>query len=85
MNLDVPDLASGARLERASSEIADLQALNQHVIDSLRSGLATSDTQGRLLTFNRAAEAITGLPVATSEARLKLNPIVTYLAVTYRF
>ncbi|MCR8958681.1 outer membrane beta-barrel protein [Variovorax sp. S2] len=29
--------------------------------------------------------SITGLPVATSEARLKLNPIVTYLAVTYRF
>ncbi|QGW80921.1 OmpW/AlkL family protein [Variovorax paradoxus] len=29
--------------------------------------------------------SITGLPVATSEARLKLNPIVTYLSVTYRF
>jgi len=26
-----------------------------------------------------------GLPIATSEARLKLNPIVTYLAATYRF
>jgi outer membrane protein len=28
---------------------------------------------------------LTGLPVATSEARLKLNPIVTYLSATYRF
>lgn len=28
---------------------------------------------------------ITGLPVARSEASLKLNPIVTYLAATYRF
>ena len=27
----------------------------------------------------------TGLPIATSEARLKLNPIVTYLSATYRF
>lgn len=49
-----------ARLLRASSEIADLQAFNQHVIDSLTSGLATTDRTGRVLTFNRAAEAITG-------------------------
>ena len=35
--------SAGARLEQASDEIADLQALNQHVIDSLPSGLATTD------------------------------------------
>jgi two-component system sensor histidine kinase PilS (NtrC family) len=50
-----------ARLEQASSEIADLQALNQHVIDSLPSGLVTTDRSQRVLTFNHAAEAITGL------------------------
>ncbi|HVD91014.1 MAG TPA: ATP-binding protein [Vicinamibacterales bacterium] len=54
---------TGAQLEVASSQLADLQAFNQHVIDSLRSGLATSDMQGRLLTFNRAASAITVIPV----------------------
>ena len=53
---------AGDRLERASSEIADLQAFNQHVIDSLTSGLATTDLEGRILTFNRAAEVITGHP-----------------------
>jgi two-component system sensor histidine kinase PilS (NtrC family) len=53
---------AGLRLERASSEIADLQAFNQHVIDSLTSGLATTDLEGRILTFNRAAEIITGHP-----------------------
>jgi two-component system, NtrC family, sensor histidine kinase PilS len=53
---------AGDRLERASSEIADLQAFNQHVIDSLTSGLATTDLEGRILTFNRYAEAITGHP-----------------------
>ena len=53
--------SAGARLEQASTEIADLQALNQHVIDSLPSGLATTDTAQRILTFNRAAEAITGV------------------------
>jgi two-component system sensor histidine kinase PilS (NtrC family) len=52
---------AGARLERASSEIADLQALNQHVINSLPSGLATTDPAQRIVTFNRAAEAITSL------------------------
>ncbi len=54
--------SAGARLEAASSEIADLQALNQHVIDSLPSGLVTTDQTLRILTFNRGAEAITGLP-----------------------
>ena len=57
--------SAGARLVKASSEIADLQALNQHVIDSLPSGLATTDSNGRLLTFNRAAEIITGRPFAS--------------------
>ena len=53
--------SAGARLEEASTEIADLQAFNQHVIDSLPSGLATADPALRILTFNRGAEAITGL------------------------
>src|SRR6185295_14929682 len=53
--------SAGARLEEASTEIADLQALNQHVIDSLPSGLATADPALLILTFNRGAEAITGL------------------------
>src|SRR5919106_1267972 len=44
-----------AQLEHASNQLADLQAFNQHVIDSLTSGLATTDTGGRLMTFNRAA------------------------------
>jgi two-component system sensor histidine kinase PilS (NtrC family) len=54
--------SADARLEQASTEIADLQALNQHVIDSLPSGLVTTDPAGGVLTFNHAAEAITGLP-----------------------
>ena len=50
-----------ARLEKTSSQLADLQAFNQHVIDSLTSGLLTTDREGAVLTFNRAAEVITGL------------------------
>jgi len=50
-----------ARFHRASSQMADLRAFNAHVIDSLLSGLATADASGLVLTFNRAAGAITGL------------------------
>ncbi len=61
--------SAGARLQQASTEIADLQALNQHVIDSLPSGLATTDPERRILTFNRAAELITGVPFRSAVGR----------------
>lgn len=61
--------STGERLEQASSALADLQALNQHVIDSLPSGLATTDPALRILTFNRAAELITGHPFRTIVGR----------------
>jgi len=53
--------SAGVQLQQASTEIKDLQALNQHVIDSMPSGLATTDAAHRILTFNRAAETITGV------------------------
>src|SRR5205085_1370111 len=75
-----------ARLELASTEIADLQALNQHVIDSLPSGLATTDTTQSILTFNRAAEQITGVSFHSAVGRpiadvLQLSqPVMSTLA-----
>ena len=51
------------RLQQASNQIEDLQAFSRHIIDSLTSGLATTDIEGRILTFNRAASTITGVPV----------------------
>jgi two-component system, NtrC family, sensor histidine kinase PilS len=59
-------LRADEQLARASNQIADLQALSQHVLDSLMSGLAATDIDGRILTFNRAAETISG--VAASDA-----------------
>lgn len=61
--------SAGAKLRQASTEIADLQALNQHVINSLPSGLVTTDPKQRILTFNRAAESITGIPSSTALGR----------------
>jgi two-component system sensor histidine kinase PilS (NtrC family) len=61
--------STGARLEHASHEIEDLRAFNEYVIDSLLSGLMTTDRDGRVLTFNRAASAITGVPQAQAIGR----------------
>src|SRR5262245_23986806 len=58
--------SAGKKLEQASTAIADLQALNQHVIDSMPSGLATTDNVYRIQTFNRAAESITGVTFASA-------------------
>jgi two-component system sensor histidine kinase PilS (NtrC family) len=72
--------SADARLELASTRIADLQALNQRVIDSLPSGLATTDPNHRILTFNHAAEAITGLSFQSVVGR----PIVEVLQLPTR-
>jgi two-component system sensor histidine kinase PilS (NtrC family) len=74
--------SKGVELEQASTRIADLQALNQHVIDSLPSGLVTTDPAQRVLTFNHAAETITGLTAAAVVGRsvgdvLQLPPHVS--------
>ena len=61
--------SAGARLEHASHEIEDLRAFNEYVIDSLLSGLATTDADLRVLTFNRAAAAITGVSAAEAIGR----------------
>ena len=53
--------SAGARLEDASLVIRDLRAYNEYVINSLLSGLITTDAQGRILTVNRAASTIIGL------------------------
>jgi two-component system sensor histidine kinase PilS (NtrC family) len=54
--------SADARLAVASDQIADLRAYNEYVIDSLLSGLITTDVDARVLTFNRAAATITGVP-----------------------
>jgi two-component system sensor histidine kinase PilS (NtrC family) len=48
------------QLADASTAIANLQAYSEHIINSLTMGLVTCDRDGRILTFNRAAESITG-------------------------
>src|SRR5437667_8667741 len=73
--------SAGVQLQEASSTIADLQALNQHVIDSLPSGLATTDPAHRILTFNHAAATITGFTFPSVVGR----PIAEVLQLPPRF
>jgi two-component system, NtrC family, sensor histidine kinase PilS len=54
-------LSARAGLRDASDQIADLLTFNDHLIDSLTSGVVTTDDAGRILTFNRGAARITGL------------------------
>ena len=55
---------AGQELEHASNQIADLRAFSDYAINSLASGLTTTDLAGNVITLNRAGEAILGLPAA---------------------
>jgi len=81
--------SADARLEHASHEIEDLRAFNEYVIDGLLSGLVTADAEGRILTYNRGAATITGIPAEQAigrdagevlqlpaDARLRLSTLV---------
>lgn len=53
-----------ARLKQASTRIADLEAFNANVIDSLTSGLLTTDPVGRIISCNRTGLSIAGVTAA---------------------
>ena len=51
---------AGKQLQAAAVEVADLRELNQVIVDSIQSGLMTTDAEGRILYVNQFAEAILG-------------------------
>ena len=52
--------ASDAALEESSGQVAFLEALTTHIIDSLGSGLITTDLGGQIYLFNPSAARISG-------------------------
>jgi two-component system, NtrC family, sensor histidine kinase PilS len=60
---------TGQALENTVNQLADLRVFSEHVISSLTSGLATTDIDGRILSFNKAAEAIIGVTQAQALQR----------------
>jgi len=55
---------SDVQLAAATRSLADLRALHERIVESIRSGVITTDLQGRIYTFNAAAEEITGYRVS---------------------
>jgi two-component system sensor histidine kinase PilS (NtrC family) len=51
---------SGEELREATKNLASLRALHERIIESIRSGLITTDLDGTIFTFNSAASEITG-------------------------
>src|SRR5262245_33774254 len=51
---------SDVRLMAATQSLANLRALHERIVASIRSGVVTTDLDGRVFTFNAAAEEITG-------------------------
>lgn len=55
---------SGEELREATKSLASLRALHERIIESIRSGLVTTDLDGTIFTFNTAASEITGYTAA---------------------
>lgn len=52
--------SSGELLEEAARSLASLRAVHERIVESIRSGLITTDLDGTIFTFNHAAADITG-------------------------
>ncbi|MBN2317434.1 MAG: PAS domain S-box protein [Acidobacteria bacterium] len=49
-----------SQLKEKIESLTQLQKLNEHIVSSIRSGLITTDLEGRIAVFNSAAEELTG-------------------------
>src|SRR5262249_17359892 len=52
--------AAHAELELRFAELSDLKSYTDHILGSLTSGIVTLDLEGRVVTLNSTAEALTG-------------------------
>jgi two-component system sensor histidine kinase PilS (NtrC family) len=60
---------TGVALEDKVGEIAELQAFNENIIQSMRGGLLTTDLGGRIVLLNPAAELILGVSAAQARGQ----------------
>ncbi len=51
---------SGEELAETAKTLANLRVLHERIVESIRSGLITTDLEGNIYTFNAAATEITG-------------------------
>ena len=60
-------------LVQRTSDLVALRTLHQRTVESLMSGLLTTDREGRITSFNREAERITGLSRDEANQRLAIE------------
>jgi two-component system sensor histidine kinase PilS (NtrC family) len=58
--LAVRQTRSEVEMREAANALASLRALHERIVESIRSGVITTDLQRRVYTVNRAAEEMTG-------------------------
>jgi two-component system sensor histidine kinase PilS (NtrC family) len=63
----------GDELKRAESDFADLNVLHERILSSIDSGLITTDLQGKIRAFNRAAERLSGISAVDAIGRSVLT------------
>ncbi len=56
---------SRLQLQEKQTDIETLGLLHEHIVQNIPSGLMTLDQRGRIITFNSAAESITGYTAAS--------------------
>lgn len=61
--------SSGEELKIAARSLANLRALHERIIESIRSGLITTDLDGNIYTFNTSAAEITGYDPETMQGK----------------
>ena len=78
---------SDVRLMAATQSLANLRALHERIVASIRSGLVTTDLERRIFTFNAAAEEITGYREETirgQDASILFGEMKDHIADTLR-
>jgi two-component system, NtrC family, sensor histidine kinase PilS len=78
---------SDVRLAAATQSLANLRALHERIVASIRSGLVTTDLEGRIFTFNVAAQEITGYQeerIRGQDASILFSEIKAHVAETLR-
>jgi two-component system, NtrC family, sensor histidine kinase PilS len=60
---------TGQELEQRGLDLRNLQTLHQAIVSNISSGLMTLDLEGRVVSFNEAAERITGYTFASLRDR----------------
>src|ERR1041384_947274 len=75
------------QLIQATHALTNLRALHERIVESIRSGVVTTDLQGRIYTCNAAAEEITGYTADAlrgQEASILFGPLAARIEEALR-